>query len=308
MTKIVAVPVCSPDEPDRGRIAAIKRRYLIQYPRFTSLIDELVNVIEAGDPGSRYRAVFSSSYDGKSSLARELLRRYPIDMNPLGDAAEAPVVYTSLPGIASVHEFSTRILDALGESYNRRSSKASVLSSAFACLKAMKTRALIIDEFQHLHTGHWRERAGLTNTIKEIGEACGLSVFVFGVPSGIELIEREPQLSRRFEHLSLPRWSYDEDMLRLLMTMEERLPIRQRSNIALNDELIVQILDRTDGVFGHIRDLVESCAITAITTGREIIDLTTLDQSPWVPPAHRRDRTLTDIDARPDELVPPRAA
>ena len=308
MTNVVTLPSCSPDDPDRDRIAAIRRRYLIQYPRFLSLLDELTGVIETSNPGSRYRAMFASSYNGKSSLARELVRRYPVDLNLLGDAAEAPVVYMSLPGIASVHEFSTRILDALGETYNRRSSKASVLSSAFACLKAMKTRALIIDEFQHLHTGHWRERAGLTNTIKEIGEACELSVIVFGVPSGIHLIEEEPQLSRRFELLSLSRWTYEEDLLRVLMTMEERLPLRKRSDMALNEEFVLQLLMRTDGVFGHIRDLVEACAVTAINTGRELIDRHTLEQAAWVPPGQRRSRIELDIGAKPDELKPPRAA
>lgn len=290
--------------PDVDRIRAIRRHDVVRYRRFVDIVDELSKLVEEPDRRIRYRAVFASSHNGKSTLSEELKHLFPLRVNALGDAASMPVARVSLMGIASVGDFAIRILEELEEPFNRRSSRASLLSSAYACLRAMGVRALLLDEFQHLDAGHWRERLGLTNTIKEIGEACGLSVFVFGMPCAVKLVEGEPQLSRRFEYRPLPRWKLDGDLLSLLHTLEHRMPLREPSDMGLNEELAAAILAKTDGIFGFIYDLVEKCGITAIETGREKVDMKTLELTNWTPPKRRGAQAIEEMDARTEELLP----
>lgn len=300
----MAEPETSWRSPDIDRIRAIRQHDVIRYRRFVDILDELSSLVDKPDARIRYRAVFASSHNGKSTLSKELKRLFPMRADALGDAASMPVARVSLMGIASVGDFAIRVLEELGETFNRRSSRASLLSTAYACLRAMGVRALMLDEFQHLEAGHWRERLGLTNTIKEIGEACGLSVFVFGMPCAVKIIEDEPQFSRRFEYRPLPRWKLDDDFFSLLYTLEHRMPLRNRSEMGNNDELAKAILDKTDGIFGFIYDLIEKCGVTAIETGREKVDLKTLALTRWTPPGIRGASAIDEIDARPEELLP----
>lgn len=294
----------TPASSDLDRIREIRSHRVVRYERFTEIVNELSALVDQPDARVRYRGVFSSSHNGKSTLSEELLRLFPRHENPLGDAVVVPVLRVSLSGIASVGELATRILENIGETFNPRSSRTSLLSSAYACLRAVQCRALILDEFQHVDAGHWRERLGLTNTIKEIGQACGLSVFAFGMPCSVEIIENEPQLSRRFEYLPLPRWRDDEAFRSLLHTLEAGQPLREKSDLAFNDELAEALLERTKGVFGFIYDLVEACGVTAVETGRERVDMKTLALTRWTPRQDRARRAKEEMGATPDELLP----
>jgi hypothetical protein len=290
---------------DQTRLAFLEEKHILFHPRMSALVDDLKAIVEGPSPQDHYQAVFARSFNGKSTTASLLVDCYPIDFNPLGDAAIAPVVRISLPGVASVREFALRILRAVGEPVNPRWSGDHLLSCAYQVLISLQTKMLIIDEFQHLGSGTPLNRKALTNTIKSIGEDCGLAVVVFGVPYGIELITKDPQLTRRFEQRGIEPWTYGVESCELLDNMEALLPLRKRSNIGHNPELVDAILELGDGVIGHIRDVVVDAARTAIATGREVIDIQTLEQLRWVPPSVRKAATVSLIKASPDDLLAP---
>jgi hypothetical protein len=290
------------DADNHVRLAFLAEEHVLLHPRMMTLLDELETIIRQPSPERKYRLISARSYNGKSTLAETLVARYPMDMNPLGDAAHVPVVMISMPEVASVREFSIRILQAVREPVNLRWSGTHLLTCAYSCLRALGTRALILDEFQQINEGRMQDRQQMVNIVKAIGKQCGLAVFGFGMPASIKLIEDEPQLQRRFEHRLVLPWEYGVESADLIADLEALLPLRRESNLREQPALIHRILTMGDGVIGHIRAVLVRAAAAAIESKREIIDERTLDQINWLPLSERRELLESELNATDAEL------
>ena len=277
---------------DATRLAFLNESHTIFHPRMHALEAKLHEIVESAAPYERNRAFFARSFNGKSTISKHFASLYPPTLNAIGDAAVVKVVRVSMPGEASVHEFAVRILRGVGEPFNPRWSTAHLISCAYAVLKALSVRLLIIDEFQDLANGTFRNRAALKNVIKSIGEDCGCGVALFGTEDGIAIVTEEPQLARRFEHETIDAWRVGEDdTVMLLHNLEAQLPLRKASRIAADPTLMETVVELGDGVIGHIRRVMVEAARTAIQTGREVIDAKTIKAINWVPLALRGDTT-----------------
>lgn len=272
---------------DATRLAFLQEKHLVLHPKMLNVEGKLRTIVESPDPFELSRAFFAPSFNGKSTVSKHFASLYPPDPNPLGDATVMKVVRISLPGEASVREFAVRILTATKEPFNQRWATSHLMSCAYAILKALGVRLLIIDEFQDLRNGTHRNRETLKNIIKSIGEDCGCGVALFGMPDGVDIVCEDPQLVRRFELDVIAPWQVDEDTRALLHNFEAILPLRKRSGMAANPALIQLIIDQSDGVMGHIRRVVYEAARTAIQTGREIIDAGTIAVANWIPLSER---------------------
>ncbi len=281
---------------DPVRIAMIEDELVIGYPAMDDIINDLSSFVENPAKKPSYRAIFARSGNGKTTTAMEFVKKYPVDINPLGDSAYAPVVRISMPPVSSVREFALRILIALNELRNDRASGTLLLSSAQACLKTLGTRVLVLDEFQHLNTGSAREIAGTLNTIKELGEYCNLTVAAFGMPEAVGIIEQDYQFSRRFKHLVLQDWEYDLKTCQFIHKLEINFPLRKPPCVAQNAALVIQILEKADYTISGIVEIMTLAAIKAIETGKEQIDMKIIDAINWVKPSDRHSKTLTDLN------------
>lgn len=280
------------------RLAFLKEYHEIPHPRMRAVEGKLQAILESPAPWEENRAFFARSYNGKSTASKRFERLNPPDPNPLGDAVRCPVVRVSMPGEASPREFGIRILQAIKEPYSHKWATAQIMSAAYAVLRAVGTRLLIIDEFQDVRNGSHRNSQVVKNVVKSIGEDCGCGVALFATWEGISIITEEPQLARRFEHEAIEPWrSSERETLELLLAMERRLPLRESSNIATDPVLPHRIVMLGDGVIGHIRRVVYEAARVAIQTGREVIDAKTLDALEWVPLEDRNRRTSDAIEA-----------
>jgi Bacterial TniB protein len=294
---------------DTERLAFLRKKQIIMYPKMTALLDELSGIIDGDNPEENYRAIYARSFNGKSTHAKQLLKRYPLTFNPLGDAAEMPVVLISMPPKPSLRELCFRILRAIGEPMHAKAEGDHVISCAYQSLITLKTRALVIDEFQHIGAGAPSDKQPVVNLIKEIGEHCKLAVFAFGVPSGVSIIENDVQLANRFEAMSIEPWrSSDEETRQILQMFEYMLPLRKESNVACNPEVIERIIALADGMFGHIRKIMYAAAATAIRSGRECIDARTLDDmrdiQAWLPSVERKEAVILATGAKKEDFRP----
>jgi hypothetical protein len=289
---------------DATRLAFLDEKQILHHPRLLGVEAKLRAIVESPAPYEKNCAFFARSFNGKSTVSKHFASLYPPELNPLGDAAIVKVVRVSMPGEASVREFAIRILVAVGEPFNHRWSSSHLMSCAYAVLKALSVRLLIIDEFQDLNNGTFRARLALKNVIKSIGEDCGCGVALFGIPEGVEIITHEPQLARRFAHETLDPWGVDDDTLMLLHNLEATLPLRKASNIVSDLVLVERIVKLGDGVIGHISRVMIEAARTAIRTGRELIDGETLDAVGWVPLDMRAEDTWDRLQANDVERYP----
>lgn len=266
------------------RLAFLREYHEIPHPRLEGIEAKLQEILDSPAPWEMNRAFFARSFNGKSTASKRFTRLNLRDPNPLGDAVKCPVVRVSMPGAASTREFGIRILQAVREPFSHKWATAQIMSAAYAVLKAVGTRLLIIDEFQDVEHGSYRNRQAVKNVVKSIGEDCGCGVALFATCEGISIITGEPQLARRFEHEAIPSWrSIERETLELLLALERRLPLRKASNIAADPTVAHRIVMLGDGVIGHIRRVVLEAARVAIQTGREVIDAKTLDALEWVP-------------------------
>ncbi len=284
-----------------ARLAFLDEEYILGHPRLLALLDELSDIVRHPNPEKCYRIVFSKSYNGKSTTIDALKARFPINENLLGDAASAPVVAIQMPSVASVREFAINILTAVNEPFNPRWSGTHLLSAAYACLRTLETKALVIDEFQQLEQGHYLARASMTNIIKSLGATCGVAVLAFGMPSAIDVIEGEPQLQRRFRHRVILPWQYGDEVGDLIDDFEARLPLRLASNLRDHPILLNTLVDLGENVIGHIKEAVIAAAKHAIISGKEQIDAGVLASMDWVKPSLRTDDSLKKLELAPND-------
>lgn len=288
----------TPSSPDQLRVAAIMRKFGISYPAFEAIADELCDMIAWEDAEPQHVAVHACSRNGATWLAKHIRDRFPVQLNILQDAAVQRVAYVALPAFCSVQYFAMKILDELREPYNPRSSKAHLASSAYACLKALGTRTIIIDRAKRLSDGYETEVKAMKNVVTEIAEECGLSVFMFGDEDAADLhTQSTAAINNLFETRGLPLWQDNEDFQRLLMQFEQSFPLRERSDLAQDGKIITTILDESGGRIDHIGKLLRRCGVHAIRSGREKIDMKTLAECGWVKPSDRRAKVRALIGA-----------
>jgi Bacterial TniB protein len=288
---------------DATRLAFLDECHTIYHPGMLVIENTLRAIVESPQPYEKHCAFFARSFNGKSTVSKHFASLYPPELNALGDAAIVKVARVSMPGEASVREFAIRILTAVGEPFNQRWSTSHLMSCAYAVLKALSVKLLIVDEFQDLANGTFRNRQALKNVIKSIGEDTGCGVALFGTPDGVSIIVEDSQLARRFEHAIISPWVVDEATVVMLHNIVAHLPLRKASPIASDRQLVEKIVELGEGVIGHMRRVILEAARTAIVTGREVIDLKTVAAIGWVPLSLRAEHTWNALGASDNERL-----
>ena len=85
----------------------------------------------------------------------------------------------------------------------------------------------------------------------------------------------------------LPRWELDELFLRLLMSFERMLPLKEASNLH-EMTLATRLMSLSEGYIGELSQLLSAAAVHAIQSGREKIDGKVLDEIRWTSPSQRK--------------------
>ncbi len=79
----------------------------------------------------------------------------------------------------------------------------------------------------------------------------------------------DPQLARRFDSVSLPRWTAGKEFEQLVLAIVRNLPLKEPS--VLTVKCLRRILQTSGGVSAHIFRMLNDVAIDAIETGAERI-------------------------------------
>ncbi len=154
-------------------------------------------------------------------------------------------------------------------------------------LATINVRMLIIDEIQHVLAGPLLKQRHFLNVIKYMGNELQIPIVAAGTHDAFNAIQIDPQLANRFEPALLPRWTMNDDYLRLLSSFEVALPLDQPSGL-MEPALATKILSLSGGTIGEISTLLRRAALRAIEDGAERISSTTLDSCGYVAPSERR--------------------
>jgi hypothetical protein len=259
---------------DQQRIACIDQDLWIGYGRAQEAHQKLERLLHSE---RRMRPdnllVVGASNNGKTAIAQRFLARHAVPEDPDAECATIPVASILAPNGPKIALLFKAILKALGRECGEGRRIAQLRDEAYQALEDVRLRLLMIDD---LHNIRGSGVDPMLVELRNLGSATGVSLGCFATKEIAYVLRRDEQMANRFEPMTLPRWQFEDiDYARLLATFEQRLPLRQKSNL-IDPALAERILVLADGLIGGVAGLLRQAAVEAIRTGHERIDRTLL--------------------------------
>lgn len=203
------------------RVRQLSRRMFVDYPIAQDILGEVECLTLFEQDEREGRLIVAKSGNGKTYIAKRILRRFPPRNDPSASAAEIPVVRVLMPGKASRREFAQQVLRALGQTRKPSTSTDALLASVFALIPALGVKTLLLDDFQHLNAGADSEKLALRNEIKKLGEECNVTMIALGIHTALNVINLDDQMLGRFEPMPMPLWGVNDDLRSLVHHLED---------------------------------------------------------------------------------------
>lgn len=273
---------------DDERIDYIRSPKWIGYDGANDILDRLEALLE--HPKSHRMPnllIVGDTNNGKTMLVKRFCNRHPAEDNKEGEAAKVPVLFVQAPPVPDEGRFYNAILELLFAPYKPSDRVDRKQFQAIKLMKAVGLRMLVIDEIHHILAGNLTRQKIFLNVIKFLGNELEIPIVGVGTRDAFRAIQTDLQLSNRFKRATLPRWKNDDDFVRLLMTFERMIPLRNPSHLD-DPALADRIYAMSEGSIGEISDLLVEAAVFAVTSGKEVIDRKVLESINWVAPSKRR--------------------
>lgn len=285
----------------KTRLRQMKKKRFIRYEVAESHLEEFDLLLDPEIEQKDSYLLTAVPGNGKTTLGKYFIKQNPVDLQRSSDAAYVPILYMKMPAKSTVSGFANNLLEALMQpmphsTYDERLATAKVL------LRELKTRVLILDEFQHLNSGSVDQRTTLRNLVKEFMDDMDISVIAIGTHTALGVVAQCPQLQRRLEPLTLPKWQADDEGRTLIHMLESTLPLGYSSNIAADETLSERIIDKSEGILDWINKLLIKASMKAIRTGKEKIDMDLINSLNWIRPSDRIETARNDMGCTSGEL------
>ena len=268
--------------PAYDRVRAIRSERWVSYPRVQMVTRVLEQVLD--HPRTTRMpsiAIFADSGMGKTMLMQKFCADHPPGFDAETEQYKTRVLALQMTSRPGERRFYAQILDALGAPQNPGARIVDLERSALNLLRAAQIQILVIDEVHNILSGSYREQRTMLNMLRFISNDLKASLLCFGVMEAREAIQGDVQLARRFDVITLPRWSADEAFEELVLAILRNQPLRERS--VLTAQALRHILLASDGITARIFRMMNALAISAIETGQEkITDDAVLNWKPLI--------------------------
>jgi len=275
-----------------SRLQAIKRPFWIGYPRAVDILDQMEDMFNHPKMHRMPNlAVIGETNNGKTMLLKTFYRRHVPTEEAYLEHPTVPILMLQAPPEPNEGRLYADILTSLFSYAGARETADSKLQRIKMLLTNLETRMIILDEFQNTLAGTGIRLRRFLNGIKYLGNELSIPIIVAGTPETLNVLQSDLQIANRFKPAFLPKWGFDEDYLRLLVTIEPKLCLKQESK--LHEPLIAKRLhEESEGTIGELMELLQTLAKHAILSGKETITqemvqrahLKTLN---WKPPSLR---------------------
>jgi len=276
------------DNEKQERINHILTERWIGYPRAMGILQTMEDLM--AHPKT-YRMpsmlLVAPTNNGKTILLHRFFDTYKPVLTPDTPNVIIPILYIQAPHTPNEKAFYCNILNALNAPFHRFSTAAQLHTQVIRILAKVETHILIIDEVHHILAGSYLSQRAFLNLIKFISNELQMVIIGAGIRDAYSAINTDKQLANRFEPAVLPTWKLDADYYRLLKSYELMLPLNERSKLT-DEEVAIKILSMSEGTIGEISTILKKAAVNAIRTGKEKIDLASLNEIMYVSPAKRQ--------------------
>lgn len=285
--KITANALAATQLPLNERIAYIRKSKWFGYRLATETLDRLEDLLTYPRSDRMPNLLITgNTNNGKTSLIKEFIKRYPPQDNPDGGTVKVPVFYMQAPPNPDEGRFYDEILELLFAPYRSTDKIGKKQKAAFGLLKVIDARMLVIDEIHNLLAGPVSKQQAVLNAIKGLGSYLQIPIVASGTQEAFRVIHTDDQLANRFRSVYLPKWEYGVEYRRLLSTFEYTLALKEPSKLS-EKEIAMEILRMSEGILGEMAAVITEAAVYAVRHNQESITLTTLQSIDWVLPSKR---------------------
>lgn len=270
------------------RIEKIRSDRWIGYPKAKSVLTKLEDLLSyPRTERMPNMLIVGDTNNGKTMLTKRFLKQHPAIDNPEGDGVYAPVLLVQAPPVPDEGRFYNAILEMLFAPYRPSERVDKKQFQVIKLLRYIGTKILVVDEIHHILAGNLNRQRAFLNVLKYLGNELQISIVGVGTKDAFRALQTEPQLSNRFEPVLLPRWEFNEDYLRLLVSFERMLPLEKPSHLHEHN-LAMRLFSMSEGYIGELSKVLNMAAVHAVNNGSETITLDVLDKIDWVSPSERK--------------------
>jgi hypothetical protein len=228
-----ANPADLPALPIHERIAYVET-IRIWYPRMTRVF-EAITASHSLNPYSaepQCMMVVRPTGVGKSTLLNSYAARHPRQV--LADTSRIPVLKVTVPAKATIGNFATKLLTAVGDPLADRGSIGSRELRLLGFLRDCGVEVLMVDDLQHfVDRDSERVLHDVSNWLKNLVKETHVTCVIAGLPDAEDVLCANAQLGRLFgdpHHLHPFTWDDRqpdtiEEFRTFLQTLERLLPL-----------------------------------------------------------------------------------
>lgn len=258
---------------DRERIDFVKAERWLDYEAAQQVIDTLYDLLTRPRidrmPGL---LIISDGFNGKTRILNRFVHLH--GQGYITETADPvkPVILTQSAG-SDEKRLLISILERFHAPYRATDNTTKLLYQVLRQCRACRVQMLMIDEMHEILVGPPRRQTSMLATLKLLSNELCIPIVGAGTREAALAIHMSDQMSSRFDAMPLPLWTFGKPFRRLLDGLERTLPLRKPSGLA-GRELSESIYHHAGGErIGDTRAFIQDCAIEAIQTGQEFIDI-----------------------------------
>lgn len=278
------------------RIEYILRDRWVGYERANQIITKLEDLLVHPKIGRMPNMlIVGNTNNGKSRLVKHFVEKHPAVDNSSGRGIKVPVLYIEAPDNPNLSHFYSIILDRLFAPHKHNDKVEVKQDQVIHVLKQIDLGIIIIDEMNNLVAGSATQQRVFLNAIKYLGNQLQRSIVGVGTQDALRAIQSDEQLSNRFLPETLPTWALGEQFLRLLVSLETIIPLKNPSNL-IEKSLATKLYAMCEGTIGELSMLLNAAAIWAIRNTKanqpECITAQALNSCGYLPPSIRKSAAI----------------
>ncbi len=269
------------------RINIIQREQTLIHPAFCKAMNHVMWMVKH-HPKDRAPGLIVSGPNGsgKTTFGNVMLQQYALLPPSASLENKKPcAVMISLSGLTTMRAVYGRILESINAPVNGYQRIADREIIVMRTLRLINCRLLILDEVQDLLKATVREQQRVLDAIKFIMWSLKIPVVALGTERTARAFDADSHLQARFEEIGFPHWACDDNLLDLLASIEEMLPLRGVVKLR-TQEMVERILELSDGCLGVIFEVIRNAAIEAIATSKETLTVDSLRSIQDLPDHH----------------------
>lgn len=280
------------DLSDDARIEHINSEHWIGYTRAKHILNKMEYLLNFP---KKHRMpnllIVGDTNNGKTMIVNRFQEQHKALDNENEDAITLPVFVIQAPAVPDEARFYDEMLVKLAAPFKFSEKPSKKQFQVIHILEQTSTRMLVVDEIHNIIAGNLSRQRAFLNVLKNFCNDLQIPLVGVGTEEAFNAISTDPQLSNRFEPVTLPRWIMDEEYLRLLASFERMLPLKNPSKL-VERPLAEKLLIMSEGIIGELSSVLSNAAIAAINNKQERITLKTLESLAWIGPSERTHRPL----------------